>query len=185
MKITEQFQNDYDECETEAACYALGTLPEADQAAFGARLKSGCPLCTAQVDSYSEVMEHLAAAVTPVEPPARLRGLVLERIKAATGTPGAHVVRSDESAWKRLPIAGVATRALMGEETFLVRMQPGASFPTHEHKQNEQCYVLEGCITDSDGLQLNAGDFIMMPQGTLHRPIRTETGCLLLIAYTA
>lgn len=37
-------------------------------------------------------------------------------------------------------------------------MQPGAVFPEHEHRQMEQCYVLEGGVTDSDGVTANAGD---------------------------
>lgn len=63
-------------------------------------------------------------------------------------------------------------------------MQPGAVFPEHEHRQVEQCYVLEGSITDSDGVTAHAGDFVSMPANITHRPIHTDTGCVFLIAYT-
>ena len=95
------------------------------------------------------------------------------------------LVRKDDSGWLPMPIRGVRVRPLLGEKTLLVRMEPDTVYPEHEHAQAEQCYVLEGSITDSDGITAYAGDFVCMAAGSKHRPIHTETGCLFLIAYTA
>ena len=93
-------------------------------------------------------------------------------------------MRGTDSPRIALAAPGVEVRRLLGRKTLLVRMQPGAVFPEHEHLQMEQCYVLEGSVTDSDGLTANAGDFICMPAGITHQPIHTMTGCVFLIAYT-
>ena len=65
----------------------------------------------------------------------------------------------------------------------LVRMAPGSYLPPHEHSHGEQCLVLEGSIR-SDDMVAQAGDFTFMPAGSTHSPLYSETGCLLLIAYT-
>jgi anti-sigma factor ChrR (cupin superfamily) len=97
----------------------------------------------------------------------------------------ATIVRRDEGAWMPSPVPGVQMRPLLGEKTVLVRMQPGAVYPKHEHREAEQCYVLEGSVSDSDGVTVHAGDFICMGADTVHRPIHTDTGCTFLITYTA
>lgn len=188
MSFERQFQQECGECASQASLYALGALPEVEMEAFGARLQSGCPLCTTLAGFYSDIGGLLAAAVPSVQPPSGLRQLLLDRIRGRLSEEGMEagirVVRSPDSPWIPLRPPGVDIRSLMGEETFLLRMQPGASFPAHEHKHNEQCYVLEGSIVDSQGLHLNAGDFVVMLSGTRHDPIHSDTGCLLLIAYT-
>jgi len=111
---------------------------------------------------------------TYVKIAARLR-VPLDTIKARIrmGTP-----------WVALGAPGVEVRPLLGRKTLLVRMQPGAVFPEHEHRQVEQCYVLEGSVTDSDGITAYAGDFVCMPADITYGPIHTDTGCVFLIAYT-
>jgi hypothetical protein len=34
-------------------------------------------------------------------------------------------------------------------------------FPPHDHPLAEQCYVLEGSLTDSDGVTVYAGDSVI------------------------
>jgi anti-sigma factor ChrR (cupin superfamily) len=133
------------------------------------------------------VAEQLSLSVAPVEPPKELRQRLLERIKApascAETTEHRKVVRGHDAPWVKMPIPGVEIRPLLGKKTFLVRMQAGAVFPKHDHPQAEQCYVLEGSITDCDGLTLNAGDFVVMSRDIEHDPIRSATGCTLFISY--
>jgi mannose-6-phosphate isomerase-like protein (cupin superfamily) len=181
------------ECSTTAALYALGALPAEEMAQFEQRLASGCPLCTAAVEDYTEVANQLALGVAFAEPAPAVRARLLERIAASRGAAalgdsakaGMKLIRSGDSPWIAFPAPGVEVRPLLGRKTLLVRMQPGAVFPEHEHRQVEQCYVLEGSVTDSDGVTVNAGDFICMPAGITHRPIHTATGCVFLIAYTS
>jgi len=174
------------ECATTGALYALGALPAESMAQFEHRLKSGCPLCIASLDDYAEVADHLALSVAFAEPAPTVRARLLERIAASATSKQEEMtlVRSSDSPWIALAAPGVEVRRLLGRKTLLVRMQPGAVFPEHEHRQMEQCYVLEGSVTDSDGVTANAGDFICMPAGITHRPIHTATGCVFLITYT-
>jgi len=181
-------QEHCEDCCATAALYALGALPRDEARQFEQRLASGCPLCSAAVAESIEATELLAMSVTPRTPPPQLRDRLLERI-AATPRPSTPVnpdltlIRSDASPWRPSGHPGVEVRPLLGHKTLLVRMQPGTVLPTHEHDLAEQCYVLEGSVTDSDGVTAYAGDFVCMAAGSTHQPIHTDTGCLFLIAY--
>ncbi|MBV9612779.1 MAG: cupin domain-containing protein [Acidobacteriaceae bacterium] len=179
-----------EECRSTAALYVLGGLEVQETERFEARLKSGCPLCTAALSEFAEIGDQLAMSVPAQAPPPSLRERVLARAteaatKAPRQTEHMTIVRGNDSPWIHLPIKGVDVRQLLGDKTLLVRMQAGAVYPGHEHAQNEQCYVLEGSVTDSSGITAYAGDFVCMAAGSTHEPIHTETGCVLLIAYTA
>ena len=56
--------------------------------------------------------------------------------------------------------------------TLIVDVDPEAGPPPHiHHLEEEQFYVLEGHLTDSIGdqmVQVNTGDFIHIPRGTVH-----------------
>ena len=181
------YPEEREDCAVDVALYAFGTLPADKAQAVEQRLQSGCPFCLAHAAQYSAVAEHLSLSVAPVTPPPGLRQRVLDRVQtyAAAGETSEHrrVVRGKDQPWIKLPVPGVEIRPLIGEKTVMVRMQPGAVFPKHDHPQAEQCYVIEGSITDSDGLTLHAGDFVVMARGIEHDPIRSANGCTLFIAY--
>jgi anti-sigma factor RsiW len=187
MKHDQQFSDEQDDCATDAALYVLGTLPLAEAQCFEQRLRSGCKFCAAQAEHYAAVAEHLSFSAPAVAPEPVLRQRLLERIKlrSRSSETGEHmrIVRGHDSPWIRMRIPGVEIRPLIGDKTFMLRMQPAAVFPQHDHPHAEQCYVLEGSITDSDGVTLHAGDFVVMSGGIQHAPLRSETGCTLLIAY--
>jgi anti-sigma factor ChrR (cupin superfamily) len=108
----------------------------------------------------------------------------MERIAAVVPEePAGKLVRPDDTPWESASIPGVETRPLLGRKTVLVRMSPGSSLPRHEHSRAEQCLVLEGSIR-SEEMFAQAGDFTFMPPGSTHSALYSETGCLLLIAYT-
>ncbi|HZU25718.1 MAG TPA: cupin domain-containing protein [Bryobacteraceae bacterium] len=181
------YQQHCDECFATAAMYALGALPPEERRGFEQRLAGGCPLCSAALEECAEITSMLAAGVPAEAPPASLRDRLLERIGHAAEPPKQPppemtLVRKGESPWRKA-LPGVEMRRLLGDKTLLVRMQPGTVYPEHEHPLDEQCYVLEGSITDSDGITAYAGDFVCMAAGSTHRPIHTKDGCLLLIAY--
>src|SRR4051794_3899780 len=167
-----------EKCSTTAALHSLGALSEAESKQFEQRIASGCPFCVAEFEAYSNVADHLTLGISQVEPSRYLRQRLLDHASAATNPPlssekdsakDKKVVRQLDAHWIPLPTPGIAVRFLLGQKTVLVRMRPGSVFPEHEHHQLEQCYVLEGSVTDSDGLTLSAGDFICMPSGITHR----------------
>lgn len=182
-------QDAMEECRTTAALYSLGALPELEKNQFEQRLSGGCPFCTAQVQEYTSVADEIACNVPVAEPDPSIRTRLLDRIQLPTLESAAHsgmkLVRSGDTPWRRLPSPGIEVRPLLGTKTLLVRMQPGAVYPSHEHRLAEQCYVLEGSIVDHTGTTACAGDFVCMPAGSSHDEIHTETGCTFLIAYTA
>jgi anti-sigma factor RsiW len=187
MNNNSQFAEALDDCAVDAALYVLGTLPPEKAGAVEQRLRSGCPYCAAQAEHYAAVAEHLSLAAAPVEPRPELRKRLLDRIKPFDAPPQAFeqrkIVRGNDGPWVKMPVPGVEMRSLIADKTFLVRMRAGTVFPKHDHAQAEQCFVLEGTITDSDGTTLRAGDFVVMSSGTQHDPIHTDSGCTLFIAY--
>ncbi len=190
MNKAKDLRNEMEGCAADAANYALGTLTQEEAHAFEQRLRSGCPFCLAQAEQYAVVTEQLSVSVDPVQPAAALKTRLMDRIQPKTvPVPSPHmtIVRGSDSPWVKLPFPGVEVRSLIrdktGAKTLMLRMQPGAVFPQHPHPVAEQCYVLEGTITDSDGITLRAGDFVVMSGGIVHDPIHTDTGCTLLIAY--
>jgi hypothetical protein len=176
------------EIEEQAALYALGALAPDEAGSFQARLSAGCSLCRAALEDCRDAVSALPLAAPDVAPRPELRQRLLERIGVTEGAtaPKASIgtlVRPDDTAWERSAAPGVETRALLGRKTMLVRMAPGTSLPQHEHRFGEQCLVLEGSIR-SDDMVAHAGDFTFMPAGSTHSQLYSDTGCLLLIAYT-
>jgi anti-sigma factor ChrR (cupin superfamily) len=183
-------QNDQiEECRTAAALYSLGALPDEEGKQFEQRLRSGCPFCISEHAEYAAVADELASSVRVQNPDASVRERLFERIAARRKPRPAEedvkMVRSTDTPWTPLPVPGIEVRPLLGQRTLLVKMAPGAVYPTHEHRLAEQCYVLEGSVTDTNGVTAFAGDFVCMPAGSTHQEIRTETGCVFLLAYTA
>jgi mannose-6-phosphate isomerase-like protein (cupin superfamily) len=177
---------DLEDIATEAALYALGALPAEKARAVEQRLQSGCGFCAAQVERYAAVAEQLALSVVPVEPPPELRQRLLDRIEGCNRESQFEhmkIVRGTDAPWIKMPFPGVEIRQLIGDKTLMVRMQRGAVFPRHEHPEAEQCYVLEGSLTDSDGVTVYAGDFVVVSKGITHEPLHSITGCTLFVAY--
>jgi anti-sigma factor ChrR (cupin superfamily) len=70
---------------------------------------------------------------------------------------------------------------LVGPSAALLRFQPGASVPMHEHLGYEHILVLKG--TQQDTLSFaSPGTFIVNPPGTRHR-VESEHGCIVLAIY--
>jgi len=77
-----------------------------------------------------------------------------------------------ELPWQPMRWPGVEMKILLEDKatgllTALVRMQPGARLPLHEHTDIEQTYVLEGSLADDEG-EVLAGDYVWRPKGNRH-----------------
>jgi mannose-6-phosphate isomerase-like protein (cupin superfamily) len=177
-----------EEVEEQAWLLALGALPSEEEAHFRQRVTAGCPLCCSLLNDCEQTVAALPLLAPEVAPPPMLRTRLLEGIgvKAAPAERPAlewTLVRAGDTDWEPSPIPGVQYRRLHGRKTMLVRMAPHTVYPEHEHAWAEQCLVLEGSVR-TEGEIAYAGDFTYMPKGSTHQPLHTETGCLLLIAYT-
>lgn len=101
-----------------------------------------------------------------------------------------YITKSSSTPWAKLTEEAVNTDGILVKvmrydekqqrpTTFLLRFEPGASYPYHNHPAGEELLVLEGsCILEETVLQ--AGDYLYTPAGFRHS-VRSETGCTLLL----
>jgi quercetin dioxygenase-like cupin family protein len=97
-------------------------------------------------------------------------------------------VRSTEVDWVPLNetgVTGVAVKALRFDEatgrapTILLKFEPGATYPPHNHPGGEEIYVLEGDIRLGKE-RLQAGDYLYTAPDNGHA-VRSEGGCVVLV----
>lgn len=105
----------------------------------------------------------------------------LDREAAA---PSFHTVHADDGDWTSMA-PGIDKKFLYrdpatGTESYLVRMQAGASIDMHQHPRAEECLVLEGDLAIGD-LQLKAGDYHVAAQGTMHPALRSQGGAIVFV----
>lgn len=77
---------------------------------------------------------------------------------------------------RRMHLVGAAEA---GQVTSIVRYEPGARFPAHDHPEGEEILVLEGVFSDEHG-DWPEGTFLLNPEGFRHAPF-SEEGCVLWV----
>ena len=95
----------------------------------------------------------------------------------------ATVVRMDEVEWQ-FSAPGVSKKVLRsdeqtGESTLLLRFEPGASYPNHNHPGGEEIYVLEGGLRLGK-IELKVGDYLYTPPEGTHS-VYSKAGCIVLL----
>jgi anti-sigma factor ChrR (cupin superfamily) len=175
-----------DEMRERAALHALGALSVEEAREFEAHLDDGCRVCAAERDAFAAVATDLALAPPPISPGPEARRCLLEEARAGQRAKpsGFHFMRAQDGAWVELA-PGIFQKQLAGRPgeppaTYLVRLAPGAVVDTHTHGCVEHCYVVTGDLL-VDGERLVAGDYHEAPADSVHRNLRSEAGCLLLI----
>jgi anti-sigma factor ChrR (cupin superfamily) len=167
-----------------ASLYALRLLDEAESSTFEQHLSS-CSFCTAEARESGDLAVQLAGTIPVSAPPAGLRHRVLKEAVLPRGV--LDLVRGKEMNWQPTPFTGVSMTRLYedpvrGELASLVRMMPGAHYPSHHHASLEHCYVLEGDLVFEDHT-MNAGDYSAGSPDELHTSATTTQGCLLFIVH--
>jgi anti-sigma factor ChrR (cupin superfamily) len=184
-----------EEIEERASLYALGALSQHETRAFDEHLAEGCEACGVALRGFQSVVENLTYDAPEAATPANLREKLLARIAdeatLAESEPALLyddsrpvVVRGGEGEWQEM-CAGVVFKQLFVDSsrntvTSLVKMQPGASVPMHRHLGLEECYVIEGDVS-ANNETLTAGDYTCAFEGSIHHPLSTINGALLLI----
>jgi quercetin dioxygenase-like cupin family protein len=133
------------------------------------------------------LQESLAAGIRPaelgVEQRQRMRRRVLEQAREQP-PEGTRTLRADAGAWIQIA-PFVEVRELHRDEasgmhTSLMRMRPGGRVPAHRHTREEEFIVLEGeCHIGTH--KLVAGDVHIAAAGSLHEPVTTRSGVLVLL----
>jgi quercetin dioxygenase-like cupin family protein len=129
------------------------------------------------------LLSRWVEGLSPVAPPASLRERVLARARGGDQAEPLRTIRAHEGWVEFMP--GVSFKMLYrdnitGARSFLARLQPGVTFPPHEHDFAEECLVLEGEITLGD-ITVRAGDYHFAPKGSPHGVTATQSGALLFL----
>ena len=170
--------------ESNAQLYALGLLDDAESQSFERHLRS-CASCEVEVRQSGDMAVALVEAMPSSAPPAAIRDRVLSEVPLPMGV--AALVRGSALQWQPTPFKGVFTARLYadsvrGELASLVRVAPGAWYPSHHHSQVEHCYVLEGDVVFNDHT-LHAGDYEAAFGGGDHSSVTTKTGCMIFLIH--
>lgn len=106
------------------------------------------------------------------------------------GPLASRLVQANEMQWEPIRYPGCYVKTLMvdpknGHLTALLKMDPGARLPDHEHTLVEQTFVIEGRLVDLDGpdagLEVGPGEFVYRPAGSRHSAWTPEGGLMLAI----
>lgn len=176
-----------------AARYALGGLTGEERRGVEERLRSGDVALEQELRRYQEMAAQLALAARPVRPPPSLKERLAARTRPAPHEPESAVLFEEGGVllstaarlpWKRTPLPGVWTKTLFvdrkrGYRTSLVRLEPGAEYPSHRHADVEELFVLEGEM-EIHGHTVGPGGYCRAEPNSVHRPGRTATGAVFL-----
>jgi anti-sigma factor ChrR (cupin superfamily) len=89
--------------------------------------------------------------------------------------------------WQKTIYPGVEAKTLLIERssgllTVLLKMDPGAKLPDHEHVLIEQTWVLEGSLECGEGV-CRAGQFVWRPAGSRHEAWAGPRGGLMIAMF--
>jgi anti-sigma factor ChrR (cupin superfamily) len=172
-----------------AALYAAGALLPDERQAFEAHLRD-CADCTAEVEAFAAVAAQLGEVAAPIRPPDRVRERVLAAAARSAAEDaiveqnGVRFVRSRYVAWRAGDAPALFVRPLAadrerGYRTSIVRMEPGAVYPSHRHAEVEETFLIEGDLT-VNGVEMRPGDYCRAEAGTVHTAVSTRNGCVFL-----
>lgn len=141
--------------------------------------KRGTPKAQVLTDDVVEALALAGPSVVPRDP-AALRDRVLARARADLAR--FVTVRTSDGQWRMLA-PGVATKLLHDDgamQSFLLRLDAGASLPAHDHAVDELCVVLEGSVRLGD-IEVSCGDFHLAVAGSRHGRIVSPGGAVLFL----
>lgn len=170
----------------QAANYVLGTLTPTERETFESLLP-GDDTLRSDLAFWQDHFYALSDPAPELEPSpgrfAAIEAMLDEKARAAEDVD-LIIVRQSEGEWQPL-LRGVTKKSLFvnrpeAVETFLLRLEPGASLPAHGHRSTEECLVLEGEISIGED-RFGVGDFQVALPDVPHLPIFSETGATLFI----
>jgi quercetin dioxygenase-like cupin family protein len=132
-----------------------------------------------------DIEDALASAIAPRMPEREradaLRQRILDRVRRERQR--FLTVRTTDGTWE--PLApSVAVKILEDDgamQTFLLRLDPGARLPAHDHPRGDElCVVMEGTVS-LGGIEVSAGDYHVAFAGSTHGEIVSATGAVLFI----
>jgi hypothetical protein len=161
-------------CEhSEVTCaFALQALPASEAAAAEVHIAS-CPDCKRELDSFRPVLDRFVSWPTDVLRPTTSLQPVLPPER-----------QWSEPDWEQVA-PGIECKLLAADQerhlvSMLVRLAPGASYPTHTHAGVEELHLLDGELWIEDR-KLLPGDYNYGPPGHTDVRVWSETGCTCVL----
>ena len=174
--------------------YAVGALSRAEREEFEALLAAG-EVDPEEIEEHLQTITEIAEEIASVMPAPRraVKDVLMAAIAPSQGSSSEGsssaeeqiFVFAHEGEWQEM-IPGIMIKILFHDAehsrtTLLVRLEPGAVYPSHRHQGIEECLVLEGDL-HVDGTVLRRGDFTVAMDEKVHIDTHSEEGCLLLIS---
>jgi quercetin dioxygenase-like cupin family protein len=186
-----------DEIADSAAQYALGLLPDSERSSLEQHLAEGCLICESEIGRCADLLASWAKQEASLSAPLELRQRLLQNLGEKPNLPvapsspilfnrsGIMLLRTTAMEWGPGPTPGLQVKVLFDDPrsemtTVLIRMSPGALYPSHRHKGVEEVYVLEGELL-VEGMKLCAGDFCLSQPESVHQSTYSGSGCLLVV----
>jgi len=177
-----------------APLYVLDALTPEERERFEDRLSVDTEL-RAEVDALRATAGEIGFVAEPVVPPPSLRESVLQaagpkRPGVLHYDPSLLIFRSDDVDWRPYPgTEGLYVKTLFfdkkrGYLTTLLKMDAGAVYPAHVHKDVEEIYVIDGEV-ELQGTPMGPGDYCRAEIGSRHNIGYSKTAALLLILSSA
>jgi anti-sigma factor ChrR (cupin superfamily) len=172
---------------SEVTCaYAAQALPSSEIAAAEAHIAS-CQDCQSEVKSLRPVVNRFVSWPTDVlGPTTSLQMRLALRIVEETGQqPVLPPTRQwSEPEWEQVA-PGIECKLLATDTetdrvSMLVRLAPGASYPSHTHAGVEELHLLAGELW-IDERKLFPGDYNHAAPGTGDERVWSETGCTCVL----
>lgn len=176
-----------------AALDAAGALDEAEQRQYRERLKTASAAERTAIGQFYDLAAAVASEQATAAPPAGSLERLMQRIEASqvhrSGMPHVYSVLAHEGDWRPGPVAGTRLKILSLDRArdiamLLMRVEPGARYPSHGHTSAEDCYVISGEIV-IQGQRLHAGDFHRAEAGSEHAELSSEKGAEVLLVVGA
>jgi quercetin dioxygenase-like cupin family protein len=131
------------------------------------------------------IVAALCEAIAPVQPAAERAAALRTRVLARAATPAFVTIPASDEGWVEV-LPKVRAKLLYTDGTaqsYLVRLEPGARAPAHDHPGGEECIVLEGEVRYIGGSTLRAGDYEVVQPGAHHTELVSDTGALVFLRY--
>ena len=100
-----------------------------------------------------------------------------------------YIVKTEQKEWQPLIETGIHYEGIFVKSlkfdpkknrstSILLKFEPGARYPYHNHPAGEELFVLEGDATVA-GARLEKGDYLYTPPNFKHA-VKSEQGCTIL-----
>ena len=148
---------------------------------------AACPECRSELASLRPLVDRFACwPIDVLRPPRALQSCLATRIAAETGTPAVPppAAHWSEPDWQQVA-PGIECKLLATDSerhrvSMLVRLAPGASYPSHTHADAEDLHLLDGELW-IDERKLLPGDYNYGAPGAGDDRVWSEAGCTCLL----